>query len=62
MNNLPVYLPMAMLLISACSSPPGSMEVGSYAGQHVQEVTLSDGTRCAVYQGFGQGGISCGWK
>ena len=29
---------------------------------YVQEVELSDGTRCAVAQGYYKGGITCNWR
>ncbi len=28
----------------------------------VKEITLTDGTKCAVYQGTYGGGITCNWK
>jgi hypothetical protein len=40
----------------------GLIHVSGRMPSHIQEINLSDGTRCAVYAYRKQGGISCDWS
>ena len=39
--------------------PPSANNV---QGGNIVMVTLEDGTRCAVFDGFKAGGLSCDWR
>ena len=42
--------------------PPEPPTANNVLGGTIVEVQLDDGTRCAVWDGFKAGGISCDWK
>lgn len=51
-----------ILVLVGCGDKPGGDAHFFFAG-YVQELTLSDGTPCAFYQGYLVGsGITCGWR
>lgn len=57
-----------VLILVGCNNqsenlPDGIIEASTpmYDGE-VTEVTLKDGTRCAVLLGYNRGGISCDWE
>lgn len=70
MNNLiiPTVLTLATVVIltaTGCNlsrSAPTTPTVDNVNGGNIVEVNLQDGTRCAVWDGFKAGGISCDWK
>lgn len=53
-----------LMFLAGCSDQSsGGQAVGSaVVNDVVKEVKLSDGTRCAVFQGVLGGGITCDWK
>ena len=55
----------ALLFVGGCA-PHTDEARAARAGQHVTEIRLQDGTRCAVLYakvGYaGMGGISCDWS
>lgn len=60
-----------LLLLSACDSTRPFRGLGNskIADSHkldgdtdVYEIRLTDGTPCAVYDGFSSGGITCNWS
>jgi len=62
------YMVLAFcILAAACTnntatSVPGGIEVSNgFGSAGVQEITLPDGTKCAVLIGYYKGAISCGW-
>ena len=60
-------LAAATLLLAGCSYAPAetatgiNVTAGGGSGE-VQEITLKDGTRCAVVMGYEKGAISCNWR
>ena len=54
-----IFQPSTFGTIKIESEP---IEVLDGMPEHVHEVHLSDGTRCAVYSYGKQGGISCNWQ
>ena len=56
-------LVVALVLLAGCDAAPGAQRLvsgGTLAD--VQELRLSDGTRCVVMQGPQRGGITCEWR
>lgn len=59
-----VLIVVAALALAGCSklgTNGGTAVQGMGGSSSVQEVTLKDGTRCAVLIGYQKGGIDCGW-
>lgn len=61
----------ATLLLAGCSASETSIdqhdskvitEAYSIYGDGVVVFKLKDGTRCALYQGYKAGGLSCDWR
>lgn len=53
------------LLVSGCSveaSVESKPTPDNVNGGAIEMVTLDDGTRCVVWDGFKAGGISCDWR
>jgi len=55
------------LALFGCGGAPektanGTLVSSSGGTAEVQEITLSDGTRCAVMVGVYKAGISCDWR
>lgn len=57
---------LTFVLLAGCGSSEfktnGSTVMGAGGSANVQEVVLSDGTRCAVLVGYQKGAISCDWN
>lgn len=52
----------AFLLSLIGCSPSGPPTANRVQGGSIVEVQLQDGTRCAVFDGFKAGGLSCDWE
>lgn len=51
---------VSVLLLAGCDEvSTSSKSIGMFA--EIKELKLSDGTRCAVYEGTHGGGITCNW-
>jgi hypothetical protein len=60
---------LVALVLAGCGKPhdPKYHENGvtvydSGGSGSVQEITLTDGTRCAILVGYSKGGIDCDWN
>lgn len=54
---------LVLLLIGLMSCSGGGQSVaGAGGGGDIQEIYLSDGTRCVVLIGYYKGAISCDWQ
>jgi len=54
-------IPILFIPLTACGPmPPPSLN--SVQGGSIVEVTLEDGTRCAVFDGVEADGLSCNWR
>ena len=56
-----IFLILIPLFVAACS-PAGPPTANRVQGGSIVEVKLQDGTRCAVFDGFKAGGLSCDWE
>lgn len=73
MGNMKYCILAALVLLAGCKARVDNVEANSVdAPAHIVvsdgggagsvfEVTLSDGTPCAVFVGSQKGGIDCGW-
>jgi len=62
MKTIALLLSLLAVFIAGCPrQDPELPKNVSYYG-NVRELTLKDGTRCAVYDEGRGGGISCDWK
>lgn len=53
---------VVVLLITGCSPAPDAVGTGGTKWRSdVTVITLKDGTKCAVLEGIGRGGIDCDW-
>ena len=57
-----IILAGVMSVTLAGCKPPAPPSADNVLGGTIVEVQLADGTRCAVWDGFKAGGISCDWK
>ena len=61
-----VFIPViaSIMVIASCSNESASnkQHEGKVFGGDDVITTLSDGTRCAVWDGYKAGGISCDWE
>jgi hypothetical protein len=60
---------LVALVLAGCGAPPNpkhygnGIAVGGEGGSaSIQEITLTDGTRCAILVGYEKGAISCDWN
>lgn len=58
---------MIIVVLVGCGMSQNSSKAGitvtdGVGSAAVQEITLSDGTRCAAMVGYQKGSISCNWK
>jgi hypothetical protein len=60
MKRILIAAAVAMALTGCAAKDDGAVSSGGYSIT-VKEVTLSDGTRCAVAVGAYKGGIDCDW-
>jgi len=52
---------LMVAIVTACGQmPPPS--ANNVQNGNIVEVQLEDGTRCAVFDGYKAGGLSCDWK
>lgn len=63
-GEMKLLLGVTLLFLMGCSdnSTHGQSLGFRFTTDAVKEVSLSDGTKCAVYQGIHGGGITCDWK
>lgn len=58
-----ILLLLSAVFLVGCDNSHNAQELGwRFTTDAVKEVTLKDGTNCAVYQGMHGGGISCNWR
>lgn len=55
---------IGIIFLTGCSDHSNNSQALGFKiwNDAVKEVRLSDGTRCAVFQGVHGGGITCNWK
>lgn len=53
---------VVVLLLAGCSDQSTPKATVSYGLNQITEINLSDGTHCAIYDGYHQGGMTCNWK
>ena len=56
------YLTLIIILFLCGCESKGANNIPVGDGGVVKEVSLSDGTKCAVYSGIYGGGITCNWR
>jgi hypothetical protein len=58
----PLLFVPALVLLVGCSNEGYTPTQRNVQGGNIELVTLEDGTRCAVFDGFKAGGLSCDWE
>jgi hypothetical protein len=53
---------ICLLSFTAIACKPQPPSANNVQGGNIVMVTLEDGTRCAVFDGYKAGGLSCDWK
>ncbi len=55
---------VAMLFLVGCDDAPSKTTsvINTGGVGQVKELNLSDGTKCAIYDGYRAGGITCNWR